>query len=179
MRHFYWNQIAFAVSLKRIWIDSWFFLLLLFLMVLPATGSCKLDAGLQEDPDTMTVECTEKASQLIWIMNLGEFRANRTGREGQAINNLPCRGSLQITGPPLCLLVFCHSSFSPLLSVTYLLSLLFSFPSFFAFRSVTVRRSGFQTDRQTLGEVLRVEAKHVFIYFSPPVFDTHLHSWGW
>jgi len=82
-------------------------------------------------------------NKLIWIMNLGEFRANCIGREGQAINNLPCRGSLQITAPPLCLLVFCHSSFFPLPSVTYLLPLFFSCPSF----CVAVRRSAFQTDR--------------------------------
>lgn len=82
-------------------------------------------------------------------MNLGEFRANCTSREGQAINNLPCRGSLQITGPPLCLLVFCHSSFFPLPSVTYLLPLFFPCPSFFAFRSVFLLLSVARLSRQT------------------------------
>lgn len=88
-------------------------------------------------------------NKLIWIMNLGEFRANCTGREGQAINNLPCRGSLQITGPPLspCLLPLLF--FFPLPSVTYLLPLFFSCPSFFAFRSVFLLLSVSWLSRQT------------------------------
>lgn len=126
-------------------------------------------------------------NKLIWIMNLGEFRANCTGREGQAINNLPCRGSLQITGPPLspCLL--------PLLFFSHYLQSPISSPSFFPVPLSSPSDLCFCCcpsldfpDRQTLGEVLRVEGKHVFIYspslflsLSPSVFDTHPHSWRW
>lgn len=112
-------------------------------------------------------------------MNLGEFRANCAGREGQAINNLPCRGSLQITAPLCVSLSSATPLFSPLPSVTYLLPLFFPRPSFFAFRSVflllSVARLSRQTDPRGGLEGGGQACIHLFpssVSFSPPVFDT-------
>lgn len=134
------------------------------------TGSCLRDVDFQEDPDTVTNRAdlapdqisgsqTEMNYESRWIQG----KLHR--QEGQVINNLPCRGSLQITDPPLHLLVYCHSSFFLLLSVTSLFHLLFPALFFQICLSFLVAWLSRQTDpRGGLG----VEGKRVFIYSPPP-----------